>query len=273
MVFSSVNQMDTVGAGLRRFTELAAIIGSGLSISLGYSASSVKLSFGIRGEVADPERAERYAELMALVFHCMLLWGTNSSIEPDRVRLSGRLVESEGSMASVLTPNSYRAGQGTTVTYVRADMGLPLGVRRYKTAGAHETMMFLELIRQAPTRETVANREALSVAAKLRQMLALDSLSQRQAASSLGMSVATLQRRLAETGHSYREISRNVRADKLRSLLATDSCLDDVAVELGFSERRSLWRACQDWVGMSPADYRRALRTGRARIPSATLES
>lgn len=258
LVYSSMNQMETIGAGLRRLAELAPVIPSGLSISLGYSANAVKVNYGVAEGVADVERAERYAELMALVIHCVLLWGANRPIRPLSVRLSDRLSEQDGSMAAILSPNLSRTGAGTTVTYHRDDMAHPLGVRRYKYWASHETSMFLELVGEPPAQS--ADDAPSSIVNRLRQMLSHNNLSQQQVARKLGMSVATLQRRLADTGHSFRDISREVRLEKLRSLLATDSNLDDIAAELGFSERRSLWRACQDWLGMSPACYRQMLR-------------
>lgn len=260
MVFSTVNQMDTIGGGLRRFAELVSVIPCGLSVSLGYGANSVKLNFSVAEEVEDRERAERYAELMALVFHCVLLWGANRVIRPLGVRLSDRLDIRDGSMAGLLSRMQVRSGEGTTITYSKDDMGHPLGVRRYKSWATHETSMFLELVGKPAASNDAEGGERSLIVSKLQTILRRQNLSQQEIARTMGMSVATLQRRLAETGDSFRDISRNIRVQKLQSLLATDSNLDDIAMELGFSERRSLWRACQDWLGMSPAGYRQMLR-------------
>jgi AraC-like DNA-binding protein len=123
--------------------------------------------------------------------------------------------------------------------------------------------MFLDLIGK---RSSIADEEQpeSAIVSRLRHVLNRENLSQQEIARAFGMSVATLQRRLAESGHSFREVSRQIRVEKLRSLLATDSSLDDIAVQVGFSERRSLWRACQDWLGVSPAGYRRMLRMNQA---------
>jgi AraC-like DNA-binding protein len=259
MVFSAVNQMDTLGEGLRRFAELASVIPSGLSVSLASSATCVKINYGVGEDALDLERAERYAELMAVVFHCVLLWGTNHPLRPRCVKLSERLDDQDGSMADSLTSYRCRVGLGTTVTYNRDDMNLPLGVRRYKSWASHETAMFHSMIGGSAAQREFVREPAFPVVTKLRQMLSQDNISQQSAAREMGMSVATLQRRLAESGHSFREISRDVRCSKLRSLLMTDCSLNDIALELGFSERRSLWRACQEWLGMSPAAYRRRM--------------
>ena len=54
-----------------------------------------------------------------------------------------------------------------------------------------------------------------------------------------------------------REVSQDVRQKKLLCLLAAEGTLDDIAEELGFSDRRSLWRSCNKWIGMSPSRFRK----------------
>lgn len=257
MIFSAVNHMETVGQGLYRFVELLPILSSGLTASLGHSAGQVHLTYSLDDRITDFERGERYIDLIALVFHCALLWGTARCLPPASVRLSGRLNEKDGSMAAGLSPNRSRDGTGITIVYKRQDMDIPLGVRRYRRWASHETSTFLEI---ADKFYCESNAKHASVIDALSKMLSNGNLSQQQAAHAMGMSVATLQRRLADAGTSFRLISREVRKQKLRSLLATDSHLDDIAVELGFSERRSLWRACHDWFGMSPTRFRDAQR-------------
>lgn len=254
MVWSSVNEMETLGGGLRRFVELLRIVPWGISASLGYSAQAARLTLTVHPSVADVERGERYIELITLVFNCILRWGANRDIEPLALRLSSTLNPCDGSIAASLCNRRTRLGTGLAITYRREDLAIPLGSRRYQRWASAETSAFLEMIRRAPA---VSATTATFAADDLRLMLAQANMSQQKAAQKLGMSVATLQRRLAETGDSFREISRETRTKKLSSLLATDSNLDDIAVELGFSERRSLWRACHDWFGMSPASYRR----------------
>lgn len=262
MLFASVNQMDDVGGGIRRLTELAPVISRGLSITVGYSATATRLNFAVDETVADVRRAERYADLIAVVFHCALLWGLRHPIFPASVRLSDRLADEDGSMAAQLSGVRRRMGAGTTVIYRREDMAQALGARRYKSWATPETTMFLEMVGRST--ETQGAGDLVAVVGKLREMLTDRPLTQAAAARQLNMSVATLQRRLSDAGLSFRALSRETRLRKLRSLLATDSNLDDIAAELGFSDRRALWRASQDWLGMSPASYRQALRSGTA---------
>jgi len=253
MIFSAVNQMNTIGDGLKRFADLVPLIPSNVLVKIGRSRERVMIHYARADEPS--ERGDRYLEIIALVFHCILLWGSAESIEIDQLSLSSLLDDRDGSLLAGLTDNIERHGTGLTVSYSNAVLDLPLGVRKYQSPPHHETTTFLELT--ARIRQQGGRRQSATVE-KLRPLLLRGPLSQQQAADRMGISIATLQRRLARSGTSFRLISQEVRREKLLSLLRTTANLDDIAFDLGFSERRSLWRACQQWLGMSPTEYRNA---------------
>ena len=265
MIFTAVNQMETLGDGLRRFAELVPLVPSGLSVTVGYGDSGVHLNFGSAQVLQDSEQFERYIELIALVFHCVLLWITDEHIEPVQMRLSSLLRDDDGSMVSDLTTNRMRQGQGVTIVYARNHMTLPLGVRKYQY-WSNETHSFQEL---CSTWAYDRERCPSPIVEKVGHMVATRGLTLQQIAPEVGMSIATLQRRLRDAGTSFREISKKTRCEKMMSLLATDMNLDDVAEELGLSERRSLWRTCYEWLGVSPSEYRRSHRGSVVEMRSA----
>lgn len=80
--------------------------------------------------------------------------------------------------------------------------------------------------------------------------------SQDGAARHLGMSVATLRRRLVERGTSFRD----ERAKQLRAIadlrLRQGARIADIAEELGFSDGRSFARAYRGWTGKNPSEIR-----------------
>jgi len=79
---------------------------------------------------------------------------------------------------------------------------------------------------------------------------------QTAAAKRLGLSVATLRRRLEMEGSpSFRELSESVLERAARSLLEQQHHPSDVAEELGFSDLRSFARAFKRWSGVTPAAY------------------
>ena len=142
------------------------------------------------------------------------------------------------------------------MVYDRDQLALPLGVRKYQHWSS-ETKAFEELCAEAGP--GIDGGDRLCVVDDVRRLIITRGLTLQQIARTLAMSAATLQRRLREAGTTYRDISKGVRCDKLVSLLATDMNFDDLAEELGLSERRSLWRTCKEWLGVSPSQYRKAI--------------
>ena len=257
VVYSAVNQMDAVADGLRQFADVVPVVRAGIAVGVGYGRNGVHLNFAAADPFACTDRSERYLEVVALTFHCVLLWITGQPIRPVQVRLSSRLADEDGSPLAGLCPSIGRHGGGCTVVYDRADMALPLGVRKYRHR-SDETRAFEELC--STQRDDASTVPVGPVVDKIRQIIACRPATLQQIAPALGMSVATLQRRLRESGTSFRDISKEVRQRKLISLLSTDVDLDDIAEELGLSERRSLWRTCHEWLGVSPSEFRRAQR-------------
>ena len=81
----------------------------------------------------------------------------------------------------------------------------------------------------------------------------------------LGLSVATLRRRLEMEGStSFRALSENLRECTARSLLDQHHHPNDVAEELGFSDQRSFARAFKRWTGTTPAAHARRCTRNRS---------
>jgi AraC-like DNA-binding protein len=87
--------------------------------------------------------------------------------------------------------------------------------------------------------------------------------SQEDVAALLSMSARTLQRRLGESGFTYKEILDETRhALALTYLSEPENSLSDVTYLLGFSACSSFTRAFRRWTGLSPSAWRaRGTRT------------
>lgn len=81
--------------------------------------------------------------------------------------------------------------------------------------------------------------------------------SQDDVAATLGMSSATLRRKLSELGTNFRSLSSDVMVERADALLSTSITLDDLATQLGFSDVRSFNRAYRARKGITPAVARR----------------
>lgn len=83
-------------------------------------------------------------------------------------------------------------------------------------------------------------------------------------ASEFAMSARTLQRRLAECGHSFQNVVDRARKDLAqRLLMETDYSLAEVAFLTGFSEQSGFTRAFKRWAGQTPRSYRLGANTPR----------
>jgi len=87
-----------------------------------------------------------------------------------------------------------------------------------------------------------------------------------QVAQRLGVSPATLRRRLHDAGTSYAKVRTGCRREWAEYLLAfTRATVQEIAVRLGFGDDRAFRRAFSKWTGRSPADFRSRARAGSGR--------
>jgi AraC-like DNA-binding protein len=79
----------------------------------------------------------------------------------------------------------------------------------------------------------------------------------------LGLSVATLRRRLRESGQpGFRELRDGAMNEAAKSLLAQHWHPSKIADQLGFCDLRSFNRAFTRWNGMTPTVYARTMQSG-----------
>lgn len=87
--------------------------------------------------------------------------------------------------------------------------------------------------------------------------------SQEEIADELCMSSRTLQRKLGESGTTYKEILDETRYTlALGYLSAPQNSVNDVAYFLGFSSSSCFTRAFRRWTGQSPSDWRVGTQRG-----------
>jgi AraC-like DNA-binding protein len=81
----------------------------------------------------------------------------------------------------------------------------------------------------------------------------------------LGVSVRTLQRRLAEAGITHESLVSRARLETAAAVLEeTDTKILDIALDLGYSDHAHFTRAFRRWTGCSPQAYRRRVKECQA---------
>lgn len=79
-----------------------------------------------------------------------------------------------------------------------------------------------------------------------------------ETASDLHMSSRTLKRKLQQLGTSYQRILDDLRKGlAVEYLTQTDCTVDEIAIQLGYSDASNFARAFRRWTKKSPSDYRR----------------
>lgn len=91
---------------------------------------------------------------------------------------------------------------------------------------------------------------------QVRRILVEGDCCQTSVSGKLGLSVATLRRRLRQNNSDFRTLRSEVLADRAVHLLAEGWPVSDVADALGFSDTRSFSRAFKSWHSLTPATYR-----------------
>ena len=97
--------------------------------------------------------------------------------------------------------------------------------------------------------------EAYSIAARVRDALSRGVVEQSDIAAQMGVSTATLRRRLSQDGARFRDLRREVLNENAKRLLLEKRSVADVAETLGFSEYRAFNRAFRDWNGITPKTF------------------
>ena len=98
---------------------------------------------------------------------------------------------------------------------------------------------------------------SLQVRDRLVRMLPEGEPSAEQVASSLHLSLRSLQRRLAEEDSSYEQLLLQTREELARSYLQDPRhAISEIAYLLGYADASCFTRAFRRWTGMAPSVYR-----------------
>lgn len=195
-----------------------------------------------------PPQRSLYVEMVVVVIHTACCWMTGQKLQPRRLVAPPGAAAGAGSLYALLgCPVQWR-GDMVELAYPATAATLDIVADRFDLWPS----LLFETYRQI-TAEPMA-----SVTEHALDLLWQAPLDQTRLAGAIGMSVATLRRRLAEEGQSYRALISHVRQQQTLAALRGELGLEDLAVGLGYSEARSLRRATRRWFGAAPSQLREA---------------
>lgn len=137
------------------------------------------------------------------------------------------------------------------ITFARESLRAPL--RGANAAAAERIDAYVAESLSTSRTESFGLRLQWVVESQLRE----GAFSQPEAASSLGLSVRALQRRLSKDGKTFAQVVEDVRrTSAVRMLNETQAAVFEIAFCLGYQDVSSFNRAFKRWLGSSPTAYR-----------------
>jgi AraC-like DNA-binding protein len=126
-----------------------------------------------------------------------------------------------------------------------------------------ESDVGLNALHRAHADQLLAAHINTSWKAKVIQLMVTSGIynvSRERVADHLNVSTRTLQRRLKEEGTNFLEVVDAQRKQKAEALICkTHKSLKEVALDLGFSESSTFYRACHRWFDQTPSAMRLSL--------------
>lgn len=186
------------------------------------------------------------------------------SWQPDEIHLPTGSADLRKSCEEMLGRPVFCSGDVTAVAFPRVLLAAP-----------SRTAVFGEVKLAEGYGSLCATAPASDFAGSLRQAISTLLVSGYppvdRTAKAAGLSVRTLQRRLADGGESYSRLVEAVRLESaVRMLRDGDSKFIDIAYELGYADPANFTRAFRRWTGMTPRAFQRRqppLTAGRSPLP------
>lgn len=250
----------TLAEALARSSRFLRLVLPDLAVSVRRTHGHAELVISETHRLADdPDDAGRVFafEWLLRLLHALACWLTGRGIALDNVIFPYRKPAHFADYVLIFTEDSRFAptvpgGTGTLVASFNANL-LDLPIRRDEAA----LNSFLD---GAPGKITSLYRRDREMVIRVRNLLKAalpDSLNLEQIAEKLHLSSRSIHRRLEEEGSSFRAIKDALRRDMALARLAkTRDPIAQVAADLGYADPSAFYRACVDWTGMSPMQYR-----------------
>lgn len=254
MLCHAVLGCKTLGQALDRSLRFYALILDDISGSAERDAKEARIILHER--VADAGQRVFAHELLLMLLYGVSCWLVGRRIPILRTEFS-YLEPAHSAEYRLMYCTDLRFSQPKTLlAFDAGHLDLPV-VQNERSAK--------EFLRTAPENILLKYKNGSSLTARvrrrLRQFLPGTVPDFEQVADDMGMTPATMRRRLQEEGESYQSIKDQVRRDLAISYLShSNRSVLDIALELGFAERSAFHRAFRKWTGAAPGEFRRTLQ-------------
>ncbi len=177
--------------------------------------------------------------------------GTGGRVNPKRVELRGATRNRQMYEAHFGCSARFDARRNAIV-YDKADLDRPFLTHNPDLWAAIAPQLEAELS-QALESKAITEQ----VKGMLKQLMPRGRPGVEEVAKALRLSARTLQRRLAEAGATFQQLTQEARRELARHYLLNSSMeLNETAYLLGYEDAHSFFRAFHDWEGSPPGEWR-----------------
>ena len=247
-----VGASSTVGEGIQRFAQFFRLIADAVRLTIDQDARHYCLTLTMVDGGPVPSV---YVDYVFAALVSRIRMRINTDLQVARVEL--RVPEPENVapyQTAFRAPVCFGAG-ADRLCFTPAEWNAPI-----PGADAALAQLLEEHARMLAQRVPVATSIFSTEVQKKIAAAPTESGSAAAIARALNMSVRTLQRKLVETGTTFRQVSDTVRGQLAEQYLADSHVsIAEVAFLLGFSDQSSFNRAFRRWTGESPGRWRERL--------------
>lgn len=205
-------------------------------------------------------------EGLLIFLHAMLILAVGETLTAHLICVrTRRRRRDEGEGFLDFWPAPVRSGaRDYALEYDLAALDLP--VRRRRAGPPNVAAVYDVIDRMIAERERSGAIKPFRVRVREAIMEGIDN--QNEVARKLGVSVATLRRRLAGSGVSFRRLRSDALNDAALRMLRQGRPLGEIADALGYVDIRSFSRAFKAWNSVTPTAYARRQSPRRITAPS-----
>jgi AraC-like DNA-binding protein len=253
----SVATSATLREALERIARYFAIVSDAADVRLDPDGARLRLSVHLRPS-ADPADEAVDAFVAATVRLCRTLCGRD--FNPQSVELRRRAPADPAPFLRYFRVAPVFGAPLDALTFDRRAAEGRLPTANPELARANDAVAADYLARLRDARLTPRARRVLE------EQLPLGEPDPADVARRLGVSLRSLQRKLAEEGTSFQALLDDTRATLARSYLDEGRySVSEITFLLGFGGMSSFSRAFKRWTGVSPSAYRQAARAPEPR--------
>lgn len=235
--------------GFERFVRYGTLVSTGIVSELVRNRGGYTYTVRNLDTPTEPPAEAVHAAVAVIVRMCRM--SLSEGFAPRRVRLPGVKTACDRSLRDYLACHVDYGGEGLSLEMTTADLERQLPTANLELLAGADRMVADYLA--ALDHDDVLTRARAEI---LRQ-LPSGGIGEASVAEALHISLRTFQRRLRESGVSYRDLLEEVRQDLALKYIANPRLsITEISYLLGFSEPSSFARTFRRWTGHSPSRQR-----------------